>query len=121
MRRLITACTLEASLCLSNLLQSSHLPAKCLADLARFPPAEYAHFDLTLARRWQALSVKSAATETGCLVLHLPDLVGMAFMAATSDNDRLRVAGLLAFQDIIQRFARVADPDCPAPGCHFVA
>ena len=47
------------------------------------------------------------------LVLHLSELVHMAFIAATSDSDQLRVAGLAALDEIITRFARVLEPEFP--------
>jgi hypothetical protein len=47
------------------------------------------------------------------LVLHLSELVRMAFIAATSDSDQLRLAGLSALDEIITRFARVPEPEFP--------
>lgn len=47
------------------------------------------------------------------LVLHLSDLVRMAFMAATSDSDPLRLEGLRTLQEIIDKFARVPEPEFP--------
>lgn len=47
------------------------------------------------------------------LVLHLADLVRMAFMAATSDSDPLRLEGLRTLQDVIDKFARVPEPEFP--------
>lgn len=47
------------------------------------------------------------------LVLHLPDLVRMAFMAATSDCDPLRLEGLQTLHQIIDKFAKVPEPEFP--------
>jgi HEAT repeat-containing protein 5 len=47
------------------------------------------------------------------LVLHLADLVRMAFMAATSDSDPLRLEGLALLQDVIERFAHITEPEFP--------
>lgn len=47
------------------------------------------------------------------LVLHLSDLVRMAFMAATSDCDPLRLEGLKTLQEIIEKFAKVPEPEFP--------
>lgn len=47
------------------------------------------------------------------LVLHLSDLVRMAFMAATSDCDPLRLEGLKTLQEIIDKFAKVPEPEFP--------
>jgi len=45
------------------------------------------------------------------LVLHLADLVRMAFMAATSDSDPLRLEGLSTLQEVVDKFARVPEPE----------
>lgn len=66
------------------------------------------HFDLMLAKEQQAVKNKS-----DFLVLHLPDLVRMAFVAATSDSDPLRLEGLKTLQEIIEKFAKVPEPEFP--------
>lgn len=65
-----------------------------------------AHFDLALARK-----LRSSLTDAPWLVLHLPDLVRVTFMAATASSDHLRRFGLFALKQIIQFFAPVVDPD----------
>ncbi|XP_063239681.1 LOW QUALITY PROTEIN: HEAT repeat-containing protein 5B [Bacillus rossius redtenbacheri] len=67
-----------------------------------------AHFDLALAKEMQLTKSKG-----DYLVLHLSDLVRMAFMAATSDSDPLRLEGLRTLQEIIDKFARVPEPEFP--------
>lgn len=67
-----------------------------------------AHFDLVLAKELQMTAGKS-----DFLVLHLSDLIRMAFIAATSDSDPLRLEGLKTLQDIIERFAKVPEPEFP--------
>ncbi|KZC10298.1 HEAT repeat-containing protein 5B [Dufourea novaeangliae] len=67
-----------------------------------------AHFDLALAKEMQLSKGKS-----DFLVLHLSDLVRMAFMAATSDCDPLRLEGLKTLQEIIDKFAKVPEPEFP--------
>lgn len=47
------------------------------------------------------------------LVLHLSDLVRMAFMAATSDSDPLRLEGLKTLEEIISQFCNVPEPEFP--------
>lgn len=47
------------------------------------------------------------------LVLHLSDLIRMAFMAATDHSNQLRMAGLQALEDIIKEFASVPEPEFP--------
>lgn len=66
------------------------------------------HFDLAQARDMQ--SIKKTADY---LVLHLSDVVRMAFMAATSDSDQLRLEGLRTLQLIIDKFAKVPEPEFP--------
>uniref|UniRef100_A0A8D2Q0J2 HEAT repeat-containing protein 5B n=1 Tax=Zosterops lateralis melanops TaxID=1220523 RepID=A0A8D2Q0J2_ZOSLA len=61
--------------------------------------ANKAHFDLALAHDF--------------LVLHLSDLIRMAFMAATDHSNQLRMAGLQALEDIIKKFAAVPEPEFP--------
>lgn len=47
------------------------------------------------------------------LVLHLADLIRMAFMAATDHSDQLRLSGLDTLLVIIRRFADIAEPEFP--------
>ncbi|GFS31362.1 HEAT repeat-containing protein 5B [Nephila pilipes] len=65
------------------------------------------HFDLGLARESKIVNKKD------CLVLHLSDLVRMAFMAATSDSDPLRIEGLKALEIIISKFSKIPEPEFP--------
>jgi hypothetical protein len=71
--------------------------------------SERAHLDLALAKELQIASGGRA----DYLVLHLADLVRMSFMAATSDNTPLRLAGLSCLQAVITRFALVPEPEFP--------
>lgn len=70
--------------------------------------ANAAHFDLLLAKELQMTKSKG-----DYLVLHLSDLIRMAFMAATSDSDQLRLEGLKTLLEIIDKFARVPEPEFP--------
>ncbi|XP_061766590.1 HEAT repeat-containing protein 5B-like isoform X1 [Nerophis ophidion] len=70
--------------------------------------ADKAHFDLAAAR-----SAKSKNPKGDLLVLHLSDLIRMAFMAATDHSNQLRMAGLQALEDIIKKFASVPEPEFP--------
>ncbi|XP_035216852.1 HEAT repeat-containing protein 5B-like isoform X2 [Stegodyphus dumicola] len=65
------------------------------------------HFDLAQARE------SKMSSKWEYLVLYLSDLVRMAFMAATSDSDALRIEGLKALQMIISKFAKVPEPEFP--------
>ncbi|XP_036402281.1 HEAT repeat-containing protein 5B isoform X2 [Megalops cyprinoides] len=70
--------------------------------------ADKAHFDLAAAR-----SAKAKNPKGDLLVLHLSDLIRMAFMAATDHSNQLRMAGLQALEDIIKKFAAVPEPEFP--------
>lgn len=67
-----------------------------------------AHFDLALAKEMQLTKSRG-----DYLVLHLSDLVRMAFMAATSDSDPLRLEGLKTLHEVIDKFAHVPEPEFP--------
>uniref|UniRef100_A0A8D3DHR6 HEAT repeat-containing protein 5B n=1 Tax=Scophthalmus maximus TaxID=52904 RepID=A0A8D3DHR6_SCOMX len=70
--------------------------------------ADKTHFDLAAAR-----SAKAKNPKGDLLVLHLSDLIRMAFMAATDHSNQLRMAGLQALEDIIKKFASVPEPEFP--------
>ncbi|XP_048863454.1 HEAT repeat-containing protein 5B isoform X1 [Brienomyrus brachyistius] len=70
--------------------------------------ADRVHFDLAAARAAKAKNPKG-----DLLVLHLSDLIRMAFMAATDHSHQLRMAGLQALEDIIKKFASVPEPEFP--------
>ncbi|XP_037035883.1 HEAT repeat-containing protein 5B isoform X5 [Bradysia coprophila] len=67
------------------------------------------HFDLIQAKEMQMTKSKSS----DYLILHLSDLIRMAFMAATSHSDQLRLEGLKTLQEVIDKFARVPEPEFP--------
>ncbi|XP_034793284.1 HEAT repeat-containing protein 5A isoform X5 [Pan paniscus] len=54
-----------------------------------------------------------AASADDFLVLHLADLIRMAFMAATDHSDQLRLSGLEMLLVVIRRFATVPEPEFP--------
>lgn len=83
--------------------------ADCLCRITHLcEGAGQAHFDLALAR-----SAKLRNPTNDLLVLHLSDLIRMAFMAATDHSNQLRMAGLQALEDIIKKFASVPEPEFP--------
>ena len=53
---------------------------------------------------------------TDFLVLHLADLIRMAFVAATDHSQQLRLAGLQTLLLIIRKFASVPEPEFPGHG-----
>ncbi|XP_068424019.1 HEAT repeat-containing protein 5B isoform X2 [Clinocottus analis] len=82
--------------------------ADCLCRIILLCENDKAHFDLAAARSAQAKNPKGDP-----LVLHLSDLIRMAFMAATDHSNQLRMAGLQALEDIIKKFASVPEPEFP--------
>lgn len=81
---------------------------ECLQKILVACEGVQANFDLELARE-----IKMKTSNENLLVLHLSELVRMAFIAATSDSNQLRLAGLSALQDIITKFATVPEPEFP--------
>ena len=74
------------------------------------------HFDLATARERKTSSKKISLDgkhSASYLVLHLADLIRMAFMAATSESDQLRLQGLKTLQLIIDKFSKVPEPEFP--------
>ncbi|XP_034537512.1 HEAT repeat-containing protein 5B isoform X2 [Notolabrus celidotus] len=82
--------------------------ADCLCRIILLCENDKAHFDLAAARSARAKNPKG-----DLLVLHLSDLIRMAFMAATDHSNQLRMAGLQALEDIIKKFAKVPEPEFP--------
>ncbi|ERE68133.1 HEAT repeat-containing protein 5B isoform 1 [Cricetulus griseus] len=83
--------------------------ADCLCRIINLcENSDQAHFDLAMAR-----SAKLRNPKNDLLVLHLSDLIRMAFMAATDHSNQLRMAGLQALEDIIKKFASVPEPEFP--------
>ncbi|XP_075963534.1 HEAT repeat-containing protein 5A [Anarhichas minor] len=75
--------------------------------IAQCETADPAHFDIALAQE------RRLHESTDFLVLHLGDLVRMAFMAATDHSDQLRLAGLQTLLVIIKRFSAIPEPEFP--------
>ncbi|KAM9355893.1 HEAT repeat-containing protein 5A isoform 2-T2 [Pholidichthys leucotaenia] len=69
--------------------------------------ADPAHFDMVLAQKQHLHESKDF------LVLHLGDLIRMAFMAATDHSDQLRLAGLQTLLVIIRGFSAIPEPEFP--------
>ncbi|XP_039598006.1 HEAT repeat-containing protein 5A isoform X3 [Polypterus senegalus] len=67
-----------------------------------------AHFSMALAQEKRLHDPSS-----DFLVLHLADLIRMAFMAATDHSDQLRLSGLQTLLVIIRKFAAVPEPEFP--------
>ncbi|XP_054653379.1 HEAT repeat-containing protein 5A isoform X2 [Dunckerocampus dactyliophorus] len=88
-------------------------PTRCFAMecvcriIAQCQKDDPAHFDLALAQD------RCLNTTTDFLVLHLGDLVRMAFMAATDHSDQLQLAGLHTLLVIIRQFSAITEPEFP--------
>ncbi|NWZ90426.1 HTR5A protein, partial [Nesospiza acunhae] len=83
--------------------------AECVCKIiSQCEKADSAHFDITLAQER-----KQRDSRDDFLVLHLADLVRMAFMAATDHSDQLRLSGLQMLQIIVRKFAAVPEPEFP--------
>ncbi|XP_065200390.1 HEAT repeat-containing protein 5B isoform X2 [Planococcus citri] len=67
-----------------------------------------AHFDLQLAKE-----LNLSKNKGDYLVSHLSELIRMAFIAATSDSDELRLEGLRTLHIIIDKFSKVPEPEFP--------
>ncbi|KAM9466485.1 HEAT repeat-containing protein 5A isoform 2-T4 [Clarias gariepinus] len=93
----------------NNMRWSSRVFAvQCVCHIiAQCESGDPAHFDMTLAQEQRLHKSKDF------LVLHLSDLVRMAFMAATDHNEQLRLAGLHMLLLIIRKFAGVPEPEFP--------
>ncbi|XP_067390454.1 HEAT repeat-containing protein 5A [Emydura macquarii macquarii] len=83
--------------------------AECVCKIiSQCENADRAHFDITLAQER-----KQRDSRDDFLVLHLADLIRMAFMAATDHSDQLRLSGLQTLLVIVRRFASVPEPEFP--------
>ncbi|KAG5460761.1 MAG: armadillo-type protein, partial [Olpidium bornovanus] len=82
----------------------------CLRELIRVirdePNPFPEHFDFGLAR-----SRRRAGASTDYLVLRLPDLIKMAFTAATNQVIHMRLEGLQLLKTVIVAFGGLRDPD----------
>ncbi|XP_076835147.1 HEAT repeat-containing protein 5A isoform X2 [Brachyhypopomus gauderio] len=81
---------------------------ECVCRLAvQCESGDPAHFDMALAQEQRLHG------SADFLVLHLGELVRMAFMAATDHSEQLRLAGLEMLLVIIRKFASVPEPEFP--------
>ncbi|OXB66058.1 hypothetical protein ASZ78_001545 [Callipepla squamata] len=83
--------------------------AECVCKIiSQCEKAGSAHFDITLAHERKQRDLRD-----DFLVLHLADLIRMAFMAATDHSDQLRLSGLQTLQMVVRKFAAVPEPEFP--------
>uniref|UniRef100_A0A8C9TP61 HEAT repeat-containing protein 5A n=1 Tax=Scleropages formosus TaxID=113540 RepID=A0A8C9TP61_SCLFO len=99
----IFTCKSESSSPFINLRCSTRaFAAECVCRIiSQCENGDPAHFHMALAQ------------ERHFLVLHLADLICMAFMAATDHNSQLRMSGLHTLLVIIRKFAAVPEPEFP--------
>ncbi|CAG0883432.1 unnamed protein product [Darwinula stevensoni] len=82
--------------------------AQCVQRIISLCEDDPVHFDIAAARELALSKGRGDA-----LVLHLSDLIRVAFMAATSDCDPLRLEGLQMLQNLITKFAAIPEPEFP--------
>uniref|UniRef100_A0A672QC35 HEAT repeat-containing protein 5A n=1 Tax=Sinocyclocheilus grahami TaxID=75366 RepID=A0A672QC35_SINGR len=75
--------------------------------IAQCENGDLAHFNMALAQE------QRLHESADYVVLHLADLIRMAFMAATDHSDQLRLAGLQTLLVIIRKFSNVPEPEFP--------
>ncbi|XP_067680006.1 HEAT repeat-containing protein 5B-like isoform X1 [Haliotis asinina] len=81
---------------------------ECLRKIMTSCESGEHQFDLVKAK------AMSESTGKRCyLCLHLSDLIRMAFIAATSDSNQLRLAGLAALEELVTKFASIPEPEFP--------
>uniref|UniRef100_A0A8C9T700 HEAT repeat-containing protein 5A n=1 Tax=Scleropages formosus TaxID=113540 RepID=A0A8C9T700_SCLFO len=103
----IFTCKSESSSPFINLRCSTRaFAAECVCRIiSQCENGDPAHFHMALAQDFVVLRY--------FLVLHLADLICMAFMAATDHNSQLRMSGLHTLLVIIRKFAAVPEPEFP--------
>ena len=89
--------------------------AQCAAKLIALAREsnKAAHFNLSTARELRTAASVNGHSSADYLVLHLPDMIRLAFIAATSDCDPLRMEGLNLLQLLIDCFAAQQEPGFP--------
>ncbi|XP_012503331.1 PREDICTED: HEAT repeat-containing protein 5A [Propithecus coquereli] len=80
----------------------------CLRQLVQREAAEVSEHAVMLTK-----DSREELTPDDFLVLHLADLIRMAFMAATDHSDQLRLSGLETLLVVIRRFAAIPEPEFP--------
>ncbi|XP_043844188.1 HEAT repeat-containing protein 5A [Dromiciops gliroides] len=83
--------------------------AECVCKIIKqCENSDSAHFDIALAQER-----KERDSRNDFLVLHLADLIRMAFMAATDHSDQLRLSGLQTLLVVVRQFATIPEPEFP--------
>ncbi|CAA6670474.1 unnamed protein product [Spirodela intermedia] len=79
--------------------------AECLSCLPLAVGTEPAHFDLSLARR--------RASSSDWLVLHLQELISLAYQISTSQFEGMQPIGVKLLLTIMDKFENIPDPELP--------
>ncbi|KAL2632357.1 hypothetical protein R1flu_017043 [Riccia fluitans] len=82
--------------------------AECLCRLPVIVGVEPAHFDLALVRRLQKSGQRSGSD---WLVLHLRELVTVAYQVATGTMESVRPMGVELLDTVLYKFGETADPE----------
>ncbi|KAK7374934.1 hypothetical protein VNO80_08377 [Phaseolus coccineus] len=83
--------------------------AECLSHLPDAVGRNPAHFDLTLARKEHA----SAQPTGDWLVLHLQELISLAYQISTIQFENMQPVGVSLLGTIVDKFEKSADPELP--------
>ncbi|KAH9326227.1 hypothetical protein KI387_006405, partial [Taxus chinensis] len=90
--------------------------AECLSQLPNAVGTEPTHFDLLQARKEKMMH--SLQTSGGdWLVLHLAELVALAYQISTGTFEKMRPLGVTLLSTIVDKFEKTEDPELPG---HFL-
>jgi hypothetical protein len=84
--------------------------AECLERLPTAVGSEPAHFDLERAQEENRRAGEKGLVGMDWLVLHLSELVGIAFQMVTGPLEMLRPMGVTLLNIILEKFGATADP-----------
>lgn len=106
---------------LSKVDKSDQLPryrtrifaAECLSRIPIAVGTESTHYDLAQARKEK--TIHGLQTSGGdWLVLHLAELVALAYKVSTGPFEKMRPLGVTLLSTIVDKFEKTEDPDLPA-------
>ncbi|XP_068658237.1 protein SWEETIE isoform X2 [Aristolochia californica] len=85
--------------------------AECLSYLPAAVGTDPVHFDLSLAR--ESLPSSDPAIRGDWLILHLQELVALAYQVSTSQFENMQPIGVGLLITIMDKFEKVPDPELP--------
>ncbi|KAG9458284.1 hypothetical protein H6P81_002792 [Aristolochia fimbriata] len=85
--------------------------AECLSQLPTAVGTDPVHFDLSLAR--QSLPSSGPAIRGNWLILHLQELIALAYQVSTSQFENMQPIGVGLLIAIMDKFEKVPDPELP--------